>query len=229
MENKKSILLIEDEKALKELIELNLSIEGFDVETAESGNNALSQFNQKKFDLIILDVMLPEIDGFTLCEKFRLTDKNTPILFLSAKSSGEDRIKGLKIGGDDYLPKPFNLEELILRVEKLIQRNVQNNISNTFTFNNMSVDFLTYEIVTFQNEKKKISDREIQLLKFLIENENKVVSRNDILEKVWGYDKFPTTRTIDNYILAFRKYFERDPKEPKHFHSIRSVGYKFTR
>ncbi len=227
------ILLVEDEEHLLDVIKLNLELEGHDVIVATDGRIALEKFKQGRYDLIVLDVMLPEIDGFTVCKTIRLENTRVPILFLTAKNSGPDRIQGLKIGGDDYLTKPFNLEELLLRVQKLIQRvgtqsAEEKHQMETYKFGKNEINFLTYEIKGLEKKKQRLSKREVALLKLLIERKNEVVSREEILETVWGYDVYPSTRTIDNYILAFRKYFEKTPKAPEFFHSVRGVGYKFT-
>lgn len=225
------ILLVEDEQSLHETIKLNLELEGYKVQSANDGKKALKAFKQERFDLIILDVMLPEIDGFTVCEAIRLENQQVPILFLTAKNSSADRINGLKIGGDDYLTKPFNLEELLLRVQALIKRGLDRSVKSvelqSYQFGENKIDFAQYTINTFRGETITLTKKEIQLLKLLIDRKGEVVSRKQILEKVWGYDIFPSTRTIDNYILAFRKYFEKNPREPEFFFSIRSVGYKF--
>ena len=226
------ILLVEDEEHLLDAIKLNLELEGYAVTAVTDGRKALDEVDRKRFDLIILDVMLPEINGFQVCERLRLQNKIMPILFLSAKSSSVDRVQGLKLGADDYLAKPFNLEELLLRVKILVRRsdNHEKNKSEMglYVFGENEINFLKFEILGVNGLKYQISQREIMLLKFLIDRKDEVVSREQILEKVWGYDVFPTTRTIDNYILAFRKYFEKDPKNPQHFISVRGVGYKFS-
>ena len=224
------ILLVEDEEHLLDAIKLNLDMEGYDVTVACNGRVALEESEKKRFDLVILDVMLPELDGFQVCRTLRIRNKQMPILFLSAKSSSSDRVQGLKIGGDDYLPKPFNLEELLLRVKNLIKRGSvkeKNKSEQIFNFSNNSINFNSYDIVGQYGEKSRLSKREIMLLKLFVDKEGEVVSREEILENVWGYDVYPSTRTIDNYILAFRKYFEKEPKSPQHFISIRGVGYKF--
>lgn len=226
------ILLAEDEESLREVIQLNLELEGYQVIPVVDGKSALERALNERFDLIILDVMIPLIDGFSVCEKIRLENQEVPIIFLTAKNTSSDRVQGLKLGADDYLAKPFNLEELLLRVQSLIKRGLDRARVNTetseYSFGNNRIDFSSYTITTFRNESITLSKKEIQLLKLLIDRKGEVVSRRQILEKVWGYDIFPSTRTIDNYILAFRKYFEQNPREPEFFHSIRSVGYKFT-
>jgi two-component system alkaline phosphatase synthesis response regulator PhoP len=232
-EKKKRILLVEDEESLKDVIKLNLEMEGYDVAVASDGEIALKQARGARFDLCILDIMLPKIDGFSVCRTLRLENNRIPILFLSAKSGSADRVEGLKIGGDDYLTKPFNLEELLLRVSNLIRRadsgRPSQTVSDVYVFGPNQINFTTFIIRCIDGTSREISKREIHLLKFLIENEGRVVSREEILEMVWGYDVYPSTRTIDNYILAFRKYFEPNSKEPVYFHSIRGVGYKFSR
>ncbi len=225
----KRILLVEDEESLQDIIKLNLELDGYEVNAVNNGKMALEEFAAKRFDLVILDVMLPEVDGFTICQTIRLENTKVPILFLTAKSSVEDRVFGLKIGGDDYLTKPFNLDEFLLRVQALLKRGnttAELNIDR-FQFENCVIDFSAFTITDIKGKQHQLSKREMKLLRLFVERRNEVLSRETILETVWGYDVFPSTRTIDNYILAFRKYFEKDPKDPKHFHSIRSVGYKF--
>ena len=225
---KKRILVVEDEKDLADTIKLNLELEDYHPIVVNDGLDAISAFKEQSFDLVILDIMIPSINGIEVCENIRLQDSSVPIMFLSAKSRSEDRILGLKKGGDDYLTKPFNLEELILRISNLIARN-ETNTSNTITrysFGKNSVDFDSYEAIGKQG-KFTLTNKESLLLKLLIENEGEVVSRERILQAVWGYSVYPSTRTIDNFVLAFRRYFEHDQKNPKFFISLRGVGYKF--
>lgn len=223
------ILLVEDEKSLSDTIKLNLELEGYTVHSVDSGKKAVKVFNEERFNIIILDVMLPEMDGFTVCEAIRLDNSVVPILFLTAKSTPEDRINGLKLGGDDYLTKPFNLEELLLRVNILLKRTTgtnQNSISE-YSIGNKRIDFNRLQIINGSTNPKNLTKKEALLLKLLIERKNEVVSREHILETVWGYDIYPSTRTIDNFIVNFRKYFERDPSKPMYFRSVRGVGYQF--
>jgi two-component system alkaline phosphatase synthesis response regulator PhoP len=230
--NEKRILLVEDEENLLKIIRLNLELEGYAVTPAITGIEALKEFRKGGFDLVLLDVMLPEMSGFDVCEEIRKENKDVPVLFLTAKGSGEDRIQGLKLGADDYLTKPFNLEELLLRVQILLKRSGNSRMTVTtpdvFKFGSSEINFITYEIRDVNGEKTQIGKKEIALLKLLIERKNEVISREEILDKVWGTDVYPSSRTIDNYILAFRKYFEKNQREPEHFHSVRGVGYKFT-
>jgi two-component system, OmpR family, alkaline phosphatase synthesis response regulator PhoP len=226
------ILLVEDEQSLADTIKLNLEIEGYKVQVAGDGKKALKVFKQERFDLVVLDVMLPEMDGFTVCEAIRLENTEVPVLFLTAKNSSADRVTGLKMGADDYLTKPFNLEELLLRVQILLKRTMrttENRIPalSTYGFDNFQINFTEMNVTTPDGQKINLTKKESALLKLLIERKNEVVSREHILETVWGYDIYPSTRTIDNFIVTFRKYFEIDPGNPKHFHSVRGVGYKF--
>ena len=222
------ILLVEDEESLRDLVKLNLEMEEYEVVAAGDGRLALKYSQEQHFDLMLLDVMLPEIDGFQLCEQIRLTNEEVPIIFLTAKDTADDKIAGLRKGADDYITKPFNLEELLLRVKRLIQRTSRSpeNMPSEFQFGNNKVNFATFE-ATGTHGPFTLTKKEAMLLKLLIERRNEVVSRQQILQSVWGYDIYPSTRTIDNFILSFRKYFEDDPKEPKYFHSVRGVGYKF--
>ena len=230
--NKASILLVEDEENLHEALKLNLELEGYEVTSAFDGSDALKAVQGEYFDLIILDIMLPEIDGIAVIESIRVQNIEVPVLILSAKNSSSDRVLGLKKGADDYLTKPFNLEELLLRVQKLITKNNKlldkENIGDSYTFGTNTVDFKAQEAVTKNNTRIQLSKKEAMLLKLLFENKNEVVTREKILQTVWGYNVYPTTRTIDNFILNFRKYFEEDSRNPKYFHSVRGVGYKYS-
>ena len=231
-DKKFSILLVEDEENLQEALKLNLELEGYEITGAYDGAEALKAIQKEYFDLIILDVMLPEIDGITVCETIRLSNPDIPILILSAKNSSADRVLGLKKGADDYLTKPFNLEELLLRVVKLAQKGKQltdrKPVAQEYQFGKNKIDFSALECINRAGQKITLTKKEMMLLKLLIENKNEVVTREKILQAVWGYNVYPTTRTIDNFILSFRKYFEEDSRNPKYFHSVRGIGYKFT-
>jgi two-component system alkaline phosphatase synthesis response regulator PhoP len=228
---KYSILLVEDEEHLHEALKLNLEMDGYIVDSAFDGAEALKQIQSAHYDLIILDIMLPTLDGFSITERMRLNNNQTPILILSAKNTSANRVQGLKLGADDYLTKPFNLEELLLRVAKLIQKQAQQSKTtpqiDNYQFKGHNIDFNASEALLASGQKITLTKRELLLLKLLIEHKNTVVTREKILQLVWGYQVFPNTRTIDNFILNFRKYFEMDPKHPKHFISMRGVGYKF--
>ena len=220
----KKILLVEDEESLINVLTLNLEMEHYEVEVAVTGKMALAKFDDS-VSLVILDVMLPELSGFDVCQQIR-QKSNVPILFISAKGTSTDRIAGLKLGADDYLVKPFNLEELLLRVAILIGRQKADPLPETFEFAGNSINFKTYKIHA-KGREITLSKREMEMLRLLISKKNEVVSRNEILDEVWGKDQFPTSRTIDNYVLNFRKYFENDTRNPQYFKSLRGIGYKF--
>ena len=224
----KRILLVEDEEHLHSAIKLNLELEGYHVISVYNGKNAFHKFNESRFDLIILDVMLPEFNGFDICQSIRLENQKVPIMFLTAKSSNEDKIKGLKMA-DDYLTKPFNLNELLLRVKNLIKRNIDPEITQTtHKIGDFVVDFNSFELKSKTGNQIELTQKQIKLLKLFVEKPNEVISRQEILEKIWGFDVYPSSRTIDNFILTFRKIFEKDLPPSTYFKSIRGVGYKYT-
>jgi two-component system alkaline phosphatase synthesis response regulator PhoP len=226
-----SVCVIEDEASISDMIKMNLELEGLQVSCFSDGKVVMENLSSIVMnDLIILDVMLPHVSGLDICEAIRKISQ-VPVLFLSAKGTSGDKISGLKQGGSDYLAKPFELEELLLRVQILLNRTVgkSNSAENDLRIGSKSVNFSTYEVIDLiTDESVSLSKREIDLLQLFHEKEGKVVSRDEILDLIWGKDQFPTSRTIDNYILSFRKLFEKDPRNPEYFHSIRSVGYKFT-
>jgi two-component system alkaline phosphatase synthesis response regulator PhoP len=206
-----------------EFILFNLVKEGYSTQKYTHGDHVMANLQHViSCDLVMLDNMLPGHSGIELCKAIRSLS-NVPILFLSAKGNTSDRIEGLKAGANDYLAKPFNLEELMLRIQVLIPRQTL-----SYKLGLFELDFESMEVSnTTTQEIHTLSKKEMTLLKLFVENENRVLSRDEILDKVWGEDVYPTTRTIDNFVLAFRKMFEGDQKHPKYFHSIRGVGYKF--
>jgi len=224
--------LVEDEENLHESLKLNLELQGYEVTSAFDGTHALKAVKVEYFDLIVLDIMLPEVDDISVAETIRISNNEVPILMLSARNTSSDIVLGLKKGADDYLTKPFNLEELLLRIQKLIEKNLKlqdkNTLGDTYRFGDNIIDFKAQEAQTKNVGKIQLSKKEAMLLKLLIENKNEVVPREKILQSVWGYNVYPTTRTIDNFILSFRKYFEKDSRNPKFFHSVRGVGYKYS-
>lgn len=230
--SKGNILLVEDEENLHEALKLNLEMDGYTVTSAYDGSAAVKATQNEYFDLLIVDIMLPELDGIAVTETVRVHNNEVPILILSAKNTSADRVLGLKKGADDYLTKPFNLEELLLRVEKLIMKNKKlqdkTSVGDTYEFSGNKVDFKSLTATTYDQKEIELSKKEAMLLKLLIENKEEVVTREKILQVVWGYNVYPTTRTIDNFILNFRKYFEKDSRNPQHFHSVRGMGYKYT-
>lgn len=224
----KRILLVEDEENIRKLVKMNLEMEDYEVVALDNGKKAIKILDEQHFDLLILDIMLPEVDGLQIAEHVRLTNFEVPIIFLTAKDSPGERVEGLKRGGDDYITKPFNLEELLLRVKNVLRRSQKEEDKGVeeYEFGGNKINFMTYEVKTPEKEFE-LTKKEAMLLKLLIDRKGEVVSRQQILQSVWGYDVYPSTRTIDNFILSFRKYFEKDSKNPKYFHSVRGVGYKF--
>ena len=223
------ILIVEDEAEIRKLVKLNLEIEGYDVSEAKDGKEAMQITQANTFDLVVLDIMLPYISGYEICTSIKTKNENTKIIILSANGEDQHKILGLKLGADDYLAKPFNLEELLLRIKNQLKNvNLNQNIKSNhqYTFGNNTIHFDSYRAETISGEIQ-LTAKEMEFLKLLIENENLVVTRDEILNKVWGYDVFLTTRTMDNIIVSFRKKFEFDHKEPVHFKTIRGVGYKF--
>lgn len=220
------ILLVEDEPSLAAGIRDNLEDEGYRVEHVGDGRSGLRRMQQGGLDLVVLDVMLPELDGYTVCELARAQGIETPILFLTAKGSVDDRLRGLRAGGDDYLPKPFNLDEFLLRVAAILRRG-QSSGGATVEFGGNRVDFATYESVDWRGEEQQLPHKEVKILETLVRAGGAVVSREQILDAVWGEDAFPTSRTIDNFVVRLRRRFERDPDAPEFILTVRGIGYRF--
>jgi two-component system, OmpR family, alkaline phosphatase synthesis response regulator PhoP len=224
------ILLVEDEAAIRDLLKLNLELEGYSVEAVDHGKTALQYLIEQHFDLAILDLMLPGLDGLSIAEQARIAKPDMPILMLTAKSLPADRIAGLKKGADDYITKPFHLEEVLLRIQNLLRRSARakGQETETFAFSGNQIHLDLYQATTHDGRSIQLTKKETQLLKLLYERRGEVVSRQQILQTVWGYEVFPSTRTIDNFILTYRREFESDQRNPQHFHSIRGIGYRFT-
>lgn len=225
------ILVVEDEPRVVRLVSEILRAVGFQLLLASNGQQALELVALERPDLVLLDLMLPgELDGYEVCRRIR-EFSTVAIIMLTARAQERDLLRGFEMGADDYLTKPFNLEELLLRVNKLINKNKKlqdkSTIGDTYSFGGNNIDFKAQEATKSNGEKIQLSKKESMLLKLLIENKNEVVPREKILQSVWGYNVYPTTRTIDNFILNFRKYFEEDSRNPKYFHSVRGVGYKY--
>lgn len=227
--SKIKILLAEDEETLATALILNFNLVGYDVIHAADGVKALDVFkqNQSTLSLVLLDVMMPGMNGFDVFKEIRKMDSQIPVIFLTARNQSSDKIEGLKLGADDYITKPFELEELMLRVGNAVKRNAKPDATAIFLFGSCSVNFDNYEVKDVNGHQLPLSKREIGLLKLLTSQPNKVVSRDKIIEALWDENENASSRTIDNYILGFRKLFEKDPKNPAHFISIRGVGYKF--
>jgi two-component system alkaline phosphatase synthesis response regulator PhoP len=226
------ILVVEDDAALAEGISENLRAEGYDVAVLHDGPSAVATLETAEFDLLVLDVMLPGCDGFEICRRARGQGRTTPVMFLTARGDPEDRIRGLESGGDDYLTKPFHLREFLLRVRAILRRwewygGAAGSADDVLRFGGNEVRFGAFRATSWDGATHELTEKEAMILKMLAERRGKVVSRDDLIERVWGYDIFPSTRTVDNFILRLRKRFERDPADPRHFHSVRGVGYRF--
>ncbi len=235
---KKRILVIEDDSHIAEGLKLNLTLQGYDVLVAANGLDGLQQWKTWGPDVIVLDIMLPGIDGLSILRNIRLEDERIPILILSARGSVDDKVKGLEYGVDDYLVKPFELEEFLLRIERLLTRlswygdSTETSdsrfvlVADTYRFGNNRVDFKR-AIAHCRKGEIHLTEQEVKLLKLFILHRGAPLSRKQLLEIGWGYTETTATRTVDNFIVRFRKYFEDDPKKPVFFKSLRSVGYVF--
>ena len=223
------ILVVDDEAHLAAGIRENLVAEGYGVEVAHNGAEGLRAAHGASFDLIVLDVAMPERDGLEMCRCLRREGIETPVLFLTVRGAPEDRVVGLEAGGDDYLVKPFHLKELLLRIVAILRRTKwYNETTAKLRFGGNEIDFRTYRAYAWDGSEHALTHKEAMILKVLAERPGNVVGREDILDQVWGYEVFPSTRTIDNFIVRLRRRFERNPDAPAHLHTIRGVGYRFT-
>jgi DNA-binding response OmpR family regulator len=236
---KARILIVEDEQHIGRLIKFNCEAEGFQAVLVGDGRRALEELDLSRapFDLVILDLMLPEMSGYAVLEQIRSRGIQVPVLVLSARTLSEDKIRGFDCGADQYMTKPFELPELISRVRGLITRHAAvkgvkaatvptDSSSDVFCFNEAEIDFGRHE-VTVRGEPRQLTALEMKLLRCFIEHEGKLLSRSELLDQVWGFDATPTTRTVDNFIVRLRQYFETDPAHPRHFISVRGMGYRF--
>jgi two-component system alkaline phosphatase synthesis response regulator PhoP len=227
------VLVVEDDANLAAGVMENLRAEGYEVSLAGDGEQALSWLGAHLCALVILDVMLPGADGLTVCRTLRERGNTTPVLFLTARGDPADRVRGLEAGGDDYLAKPFHLQEFLLRVRAILRRwDWYRSVSATadtavLRFGGNEVDFRVFRARAWTGEAQELTEKEAMILKVLAEHAGQIVSREDLLERVWGYDVFPSTRTVDNFILRLRKRFEKDPANPRHFLTVWGVGYRF--
>jgi len=227
------VLVVEDDPHLAAGVMENLRAEGYAVTVAPDGEQALDWLAGNECALIILDVMLPGADGLSVCRTLRTRGNTTPVLFLTARGDPADRVRGLEAGGDDYLAKPFHLQEFLLRVRAILRRwEWYRSVSATtatavLRFGGNEVDFRAFRARSWNGEPQELTEKEAMILKVLAEHAGQIVSREDLLERVWGYDVFPSTRTVDNFILRLRKRFERDPAVPRHFLTVWGVGYRF--
>lgn len=224
----KKILIIEDEQDLIKGLKLNLSDEGYEVDWAVNGTEGLRKAVEEAPDLIILDIMLPEMDGLEVCRKLRQKNIGIPIIMLTAKGEEIDKVVGLEIGADDYITKPFSIRELIARIKAQLRHAEKEvkAIPELYSFSDIEIDFVRYK-VRRKGKELDLTSLEQDILKYFIFHRGEVVSRNDLLDKIWGYESFPTTRTIDNHILKLRKKIEEDPSNPRYILSVYGGGYRF--
>jgi len=226
----RTVLLVEDDINLADGLTMNLEAEGYQVVTVSDGGQVLDVFRDGMFDLILMDIMLPGVDGLTLCKRIRQEGHTLPILFITAKDSTDEKIEGLLAGGDDYITKPFEVSELLARVQGIFRRQAwlgsETGGTERYEFDGRWIDYQTFE-AEGPGGKFALSRKECMVARYLIEREGQVVSRDQLLDAVWGYHIYPTTRTVDNFILKLRKIFENDPKSPVFFKTIRGVGYSF--
>jgi two-component system alkaline phosphatase synthesis response regulator PhoP len=224
------ILVVDDETHLADGIRENLAAEGYRTVVAYDGAAGFDAATTERFDLVIVDVMMPKMDGLEVCASMRREGIQTPVLFLTVKGAPEDRVRGFEVGGDDYLTKPFHLKELLLRVAAILRRSRwYDEAQDALEFDGNRIDFKTYKARAWDGTEHNLTHKEAMIVQALAERESEIVTREDILDRVWGYEVFPSTRTIDNFIVRVRKRFERDPERPAHFHTVRGVGYRFTR
>ncbi|MBD3265975.1 response regulator [bacterium] len=221
------ILIVEDEPDMRRGLEDNLAFEGFETVSSGNGKEGLRLALKEPFDLIILDLMLPGMDGMDVCREIKQSGKSIPIVMLTARGSEGDKLNGFDVGADDYITKPFSLKELLARVKAILRRTqVQSTEILSYQFDNVHLDFEKY-LATKNNEPIELSPREFEILKLFIHNEGTIITREDFLQKVWGYKSVPTTRTVDNHIAKLRQKIEDDPDDPKHIITIHRMGYKF--
>ncbi len=225
---KAQVLVVEDEPALAQALADNLEAEGLAVSIARDGAQALERWQALEPDLVVLDVMLPRLDGLEVCRRMRALGYTTPVLFLSARGQPEERVEGLRVGGDDYLGKPFHLPEFLLRVQNLLRRRAQTRTAPSYHFAGHRIDFASWTAHLKDGRKEPLSERELAILRLFIERAGEVVSRDEILDRVWGQEVYPSSRTIDNFVVRLRRLFEPDPQHPVHFHTVWGVGYRFT-
>jgi DNA-binding response OmpR family regulator len=225
---KKKILIIEDEQDLIKGLKLNLYDEGFDVDWAVNGTEGLRKAIEETPDLIILDIMLPEMDGLEVCRKLRQKNISTPVIMLTAKGEEIDKVVGLEIGADDYITKPFSIRELIARIKVRLRHaeNERKSVSELYSFGDIEIDFIKFKIKR-KGKELDLTSLELDIVKYFINHRGEVVARNDLLDKIWGYESYPTTRTIDNHILKLRKKIEDDPSHPRYIISVYGGGYRF--
>ena len=225
--DEKVILVVEDDMSILIGLEDNLNLEGYTVITASNGYDGLKLASEEKIDLLLLDIMLPGINGYEICRKIKKEKADLPVIMLTARSSEMDKISGLDYGADDYITKPFSIPELLARIRAVLRRSkIKPHELGQYSFENVKLDFKNFQAFV-NNQEIKLSNREFAIMEYFIHHEGEVIHRDELLDEVWGYDVMPTTRTVDNFILDLRKKLEENRSKPKHIISIRGIGYKF--
>lgn len=222
------ILIVEDEPSMRQGLKDNLEFEGYEVDLAEDGQLGLQKILEEEYNLIVLDVMLPKMSGFDVCKKAREKGITTPIIMLTAKGEEIDKVVGLELGADDYITKPFSLRELLARIKAVLRRGEgkMTGDKEKILIGKLKVDFASYNAYA-DNQPVPMTHREFEIIKYLWQHQNQTVSRDKLLEDVWGYEEYPTTRTVDNFILKLRQKIENDPAHPRHILTVHGIGYKF--
>lgn len=225
--NRKVILVVEDDPNIRLGLEDNLDLEGYQVLSASDGVKGLKSALENNIDLLILDIMLPGMNGYEICRKVKAEKSELPVIMLTARGSEMDKIAGLDIGADDYITKPFSLPELLARIRAAFRR-IKKDLQplTSFSYDNVFLDFRNFQAF-FKDSEVSLTNKEFEIMAYFINHENQVIHRHDLLNEVWGYEAVPTTRTVDNFILNLRKKLEENPSKPKHIISVRSIGYKF--
>lgn len=221
-----TVLVVEDERDMADGLRNALEHSGFEVLVEHDGERGLEAALSGRADLIVLDIMLPGVDGVEVCRRVRERNVGTPIIMLTAKGQIEDRVEGLESGADDYVTKPFSVRELIARVRAHLRRGDEAAVAEQVRIGDATVDFAQYAVFR-GDDRQRLTEREVTLLKMLLANPNRVVTRDRILNEVWGYDAYPTTRTVDTFMYRLRKKIERDPKAPAHLLTVHGAGYRF--
>jgi len=221
------ILIVEDQKDMVTGLVFNLEAQGYEVSAAYDGQEGLSAAQRMKPDLIVLDIMLPKKDGFEVCRELRRKGHDVPILMLTARKEEADKVRGLEIGADDYLTKPFGLSEFLARVKALLRRGAGKDVPLEFCrFGTVELDFKNYR-ATRDGVPVNLTQREFEMMRLFVNNRDKVISRNRFLNEIWGYERFPTTRTVDAHIAGLRQKLESDPEHPRYILTVHGLGYKF--
>ena len=227
----KTLLLVEDDRHVAEGLVMNLEAEGYQVVHVADGLGVMDEFHKGMFDLVLLDIMLPGVDGLTICKRLRAEGHTVPVLFVTARDQTDEKVAGLLAGGDDYITKPFSMKELLVRIQGIFRRQAwlvaKESGDDSFEFDGRRVNFRTFE-ASGPGGTHRLTRKECMVIKYLVERHGEVVSRDQLLDAIWGYHGFPTNRTNDNFIVRIRKIFEDNPRNPIYFETVRGVGYRFT-